>query len=143
MQVKPFRSDHLRQLLLQPANYYMRPMLSDPSYASVLEQQDASFAVLSDDGLVIGCGGIFPLWAGRALAWSVLAANSGRYMVPIHLITRRLLRMRSERRIEATCDSDFKAAHRWLLLLGFECEAQRMEGFAPDGRPHSLYARIQ
>lgn len=142
MEIKPFRAYHLRQLLAEPAHEYMRPMLSDPSHGATLEQADASFTAI-ENGRVVGCGGIMPVWAGRAIAWSVLSANSGPCMVPIHIVTRRLLRMRSERRIEATCDADFKAGHRWLRLLGFELEAARMEGFAPDGRPHSLYARIQ
>lgn len=140
MEIKPFRADHLRRLMLEPSNQYMRPMI-DPGQAEVLEITSTAFAGI-ESGRVVGCGGIMPVWPGRAIAWSVLAADSGPCMVHIHKVTCRLLDLRPERRIEATCDATFSAAHRWLRMLGFRLEAARMDAFTPDGAAHSLYARV-
>ena len=143
MIVQPFKADHLRRLLDEPSHEYMRPALGSVDHMAAIEREEASFSLLQDSGRVVCCGGVMQMWQGRALAWSVMASYSGPCMVQVHKITKRLLAMRPERRIEATCEADFAAGHRWLRLLGFACEAPRMESFGPDGKAHALYALIR
>ena len=54
----------------------------------------------------------------------------------------RFLDMHGTRRVEATVDSGFMAAHRLMLMLGFKREG-RMIAYLPDGRDCDLYARVR
>jgi len=140
MRIEPFRPDHLALLALQPAQAYMGPQLTDLAYGKQLAAYPAFTALQADR--VLGCAGLVPQWEGRAIVWALLAADIGRGMVVVHRAVDRFLSLRTERRIEATCDHSFGAASRWLLMLGFQHEGT-MRAFTPDGHDHDLYARVQ
>ena len=93
-------------------------------------------------GGVVGVGGLAHQWPGRAIAWCYLGPDAGRCMVALSRLVRREVEASGVTRIEAYADCGFAQAHRWLLLLGFECEAPRMQAFTPDRRDGALFARI-
>lgn len=84
---------------------------------------------------VLACAGVVEVWAGRALAWALIAEDAGRHMLGIHRAVSGFLMQAPYRRIEATVDEGFEAGHRWLRLMGFVLETPNgMRGFNPDGR---------
>jgi RimJ/RimL family protein N-acetyltransferase len=62
-------------------------------------------------------------------------------MVVLDRAVRRLLSLRSFRRIEASTEADFKQGCRWLEMLDFQSEGL-MRKYGPDGADHIRYARI-
>lgn len=91
---------------------------------------------------IIFCGGIMPIWPGRAYAWSILTERAGLHFVGLHRIVRTYLNESSVKRIEVHVDADFLPGHRWVRLLGFNYEGI-MRSFNPDGTDAVLYARIR
>jgi hypothetical protein len=142
MRVEAFRPAHLDRLRLQPAQAHFGAELLKPGYADMLRQGSSFSAVAGDD--VLACAGVSEVWEGRAVAWALVSEAAGRHMLGIHRATAGFLAQAAYRRIEATVDEGFEAAHRWLRLLGFSCETPAgMRGFNPDGRNSFLYARVQ
>ena len=47
------------------------------------------------------------------------------------------------KRLEVSVFVEFKAAHRWARLLGFEVEAPLARCYDPSGRDYVLYVRIR
>ena len=134
-----FRPEHLAVLRLQPAQASFGAYLDDLAYAETLAAGQ-SFTGLHD-GRVVGCAGVVELWDNRAMAWALLGAGAGAHFVQIHRAVSGFFKQAKWRRIEATVDVDFEAAHRWMAMLGFEREG-RMRAYASDGRDQDLYARV-
>lgn len=140
IRVEPFRAQHFDNLCLQGAQAYMGDWLT-PENGAALERSQAFSALVGDT--VIGCAGVVPVWAGRAVAWSLLAWNVGPHFVHVHRAVARFLDQCEFRRVEISVDCEFAEGHRWARLLGFEMEAERMRGYRPDGGDCALYARVR
>lgn len=140
MIIVPFEPQHLEQLCLQPAQEYLRGVVTREQ--AEVAAAHPSFSGFAGDEL-LGCAGILPAWQDRALAWSWLGSSAGRHMAAITRAVRRFLEAQPHRRVEITVDVDFDAGHRWAELLGFTLEAPRMKAYRPDGGDCSLYARIR
>lgn len=142
MEIIPYRPEHLRMLALQPAQSAARSMMDVVGYAEMLETTNAFTAIVGDR--VAGCAGIMEMWAGRGMAWTLLADDIGGVeMRRIHYAVKRYLDASMLRRIEATCDVNFEQGHRWLRLLGFTLETPVMRGYRPDGGDEAMYVRIR
>lgn len=135
----PFKALHLAQIELQGAQTF------GGKSREIGEALERSFAFSGiDNDIVLGCAGIVPLWEGRAHLWSYLSKNINKtQMIAIHRAALRGIEMRTEKRLEATCDVNFKAGHRWLKMLGFQMECERMRSYRPDGGDEALYSRIR
>lgn len=140
MIIEPFKPEHIENLLIQPAQAFMRPLMSNPDYGRTLAMGPAYSAL--EGGLVLGCAGVIPLWDNRAEAWALMGADLKRHFVRIHRAALRFLDGCPIRRIEAHCDADFCDAKTWLELLGFQYEGF-MRAFTPDGRDALRYARVR
>lgn len=140
MEIVPFMPSHLDNLLLQPAQAYMRPFFANKKYGTSLAVPDKSFAALDGDR-VLACAGVLPLWEGRAEAWALLSPDLKRNFVHIHFATARFLGACGIRRIEAHVDAELGCAKRWVEMLGFEYEGP-LRSFTPDGRDCLRYARV-
>ena len=141
MIIEPFTLKHYEAMKVQDAQRYIGDYVSDHDVRSLM-QHDA-FAGVLDDGTVVGACGMYEQWAGRASVWALLSCSAGDNFIQVHRAVARFLDMQSYRRIEATVECDFTAGHRWMEMLGFKKEAERMESYDPDGRPHALYARTR
>lgn len=128
-------------LTLQEAQFHLGAYI-DFAHAKSLEAVQ-SFSAIGDDGAPIACAGVIEVGPGRAMAWSYLGAVVGREFLLVHRAVNRFLDLAPYRRIEATTDAEFEEGHRWLKLLGFECEAPRMKAYTIDGRDAALYARVR
>lgn len=141
MIVRPFVPDDIEQLVLQPAQAYLRPMVSGRGYGEALAQGEAWTGV--DGGRVVACGGVCPLYGFMGNAWAMISADLKHHFVIVHRIAQRVLDAYPAQRIEAHIDVDFLNGHRWAEALGFALEAPRMRKFTPDGRDVALYARVR
>lgn len=141
MIVLPFKAEHLLGMQLQRAQDGSKPFITE-EYAKMLEGQFA-FTAVTDDEEVVAVGGVTELWANRALAWTFIDSRAGKHFVALHKIVRDLLDIIPYRRVEAETSCDFEPGHRWLKMLGFQMEAERMRAFQVDGGDSSLYARVK
>ena len=140
MRVVPYEAGHLLQLQLQRGQAQYAPHVT-PEYARMLESAHAFTGLVNDEPIVVG--GVAELWENRALLWSFIDRRAGPHFIAVHRATMRFLELLPYRRIEAECDCEFAAGHRWLKKLGFEMEAPRMRAFRVDGGDAALYARVK
>lgn len=140
MNIVPYEAEHLMTLQLQEGQLHCAPAIS-PEYARALENEFAFAAV--DGDRVLAVGGVTPLWENRALAWTFIDRDAGPHFAAIHKATKALLDLCPYRRIEADTPCDFEQGHRWLRMLGFQMEAERMRAHRVDGGDSSLYALVK
>lgn len=140
MIVEPYTARHLEDLLLQPAQVFLAPLL-DTSHAQALEATEGYTAI--EGGHVIACLGVLRMDASRAIAWGLIGRDAGAAMLAITRAVRRYLDLSDFRRIEAHVEHGFRAAHRWAQMLGFTDETPAgMREFRP-GETYHLYARVK
>lgn len=140
MTIEPYKAEHLLAIRLQPAQEHVAHLLT-PELAKGLERCDAYTVKLADE--VVMCAGAIKVWQGRYLVWSYISSLAGCNFIAIHRAVKKYLKSLDAERIEATVDCDFDAGHRWVALLGFEKEAERMRKYRSDGGDCSLYARVK
>lgn len=98
---------------------------------------------VEDEGQVLMCTGMVPVFKEYGYLWSVLAPETGLKMVGIHRIAVRFLDTLTVRRLEATVEVGFDAGVKWMEMLGFELEAPRMRCYGPNGEDHMLFAKVK
>lgn len=142
MLIDAYKASDLHELMVQPAQAAMRPILLSNGYPEALESLESYTARVN--GKVVACGGYFPLWSGNVRAWVVIAGDiGGSGMVALTKVVRRSFASNPARRIEVEVDSEFEQAHRWIRMLGkFEWEG-RMRKYSPDGRDCDRYAMVR
>ena len=140
MIVVPFKAEHLLALQIQDGQAHDSVFIT-PGYAKQLEGQYAFTALIEDQPICVA--GVAPLWENRALAWSFIDHRAGPHFIEVHRAVKKILDALPYRRIEADAACEFPAAHRWLKMLGFKLEAERMRAYRPDGGDSSLYARVK
>lgn len=140
MHVIPFEPSHLRALVLQDAQGWMKPMLS-ADYGEWLKKSGPCFT-LANDGDVFACCGLVNMWENRAQAWALLSDDAGKYFVRIFRAMSAFLDLQDTRRIEATVDENFQQGHRLMSMLGFQHEGV-MRAYLPDGRNCAMYGRVR
>lgn len=101
-----------------------------------------TFTGVTADGQVMAIAGLIPIWEGRALVWALLSRHSGPHFRSLHRRVSAFLDAQSVRRMEATVYEGFTQGHRWLRMLGFECEGL-MRAYTPDGASQYLYSRVR
>lgn len=134
-----YKPEHLKDLLLQPAQAYMRAYMND-EYAEFLNIPGMTYTAMHA-GQVVGCGGLVPQWEGRAQAWTLISGEVPNFL-EIHRYVAKVLKECKFRRIEATVDCDFVNGHEWMRILGFQWEGT-MKCFSPEGRDADLYALVK
>lgn len=141
MIVKPYRAEHFERLLLQGAQEYLRPHLDDATLRG-LETPHAISLFEGDE--VLGVGGAAENWNNRATVWAYLREPMGaRRMAAVHRTAREFLESLPYRRLEATVVCGFDPGQRWVRMLGFKLECERMTAYDPAGRDCALYARVK
>lgn len=140
----PYRAEHYFELgELQVAQRVWETRMSREQARS-LEGPYAS--TVMEDGVPLGCGGIMPIWENRGFLWSFLGHRaSPRNFRRIHGFVRDYIEAAPFRRVEAAVEVGFEAGHRWVQLLGFECETPTtiMRAFQADGTDCLLYAKVK
>lgn len=143
VEVVQFESEHLAELELQDAQYYLRPVLANKDYADSLKHSGPAYTVL-DGGKPVACIGVVEYHPGRAQAWALMGFDARKNLFAITRRVKQWLDSTKYARIETTVDGPFKQGHRWAKMLGFECETPAgMKRYAPNGLPAYLYGRIK
>lgn len=138
--VERLKAEHFDELVEQKATSHLRAFVTKEHVEAMVESPHSYTA--KSDGQVLACGGVKEYWPGRGEAWVVLSGSAGKELVAIHKATEALLASCGIKRIEATVDRNFQQGHRWVKLLGFKLEANRMVAYFPNGNDGSLYARV-
>lgn len=117
----PYDPMHMEFIEVHPlfASAYSR---EDPQ---ALARSRQAFSFIDDNGRVIAIIGAMETHAGVAYLWSFMSCQAGPHMLAIHRWTNRWIDTLGYRRIECTVLSGFKAAHRWMRMLGFKRETSR------------------
>lgn len=135
--IQPFHRSHYSRL-----NPQIQQIKAKGLPASQLEAIEASytFTVFADD-TPIAVAGLIEHWAGRWMAWCILSEDARRHLFALTKIARQHLALIAEDRVEASVDCDFSEGHRWLKLLGFECETPRAKHYSGN-TDYALYAKV-
>lgn len=112
-----------------------------PSAMQAALSRGPGFAAV-DGPELLGIGGAYEVWRGRAVAWALLSrAIGGPRMVGVHRAVERWLAVAPYPRIEIHTDVRHPAAGRWAGALGFEREGTMRKFF--NGLDFDLYARTR
>jgi hypothetical protein len=141
----PFHPEHFRQI---PVPDHDAGILVMPNLDRRLEQAvvpDQSFTA-TEDGKVVGVGGVVPFWDGVGEAWAIYPRDTRRYRFAIYRITKQMInlieRRYNYRRIEAKAHCGWMAAVSFLIAMGFEIEG-RARAYGPDGADYYHMARVR
>jgi hypothetical protein len=140
MNVVPYKAEHLLKLQLQKGQVHSGAFISE-DYAKQLESAYSFTALVNGEPVMVG--GIWKLWENRAVVWSFVDRSAGPHFPSLHKAVKKVLDSAPFPRLEADTPCDFEEGHRWLRMLGFAMEAERMRGYRPDGGDSSLYARVK
>lgn len=140
MEVVPFKAEHFWAIDVQPAQEYVRGLVTDHQIKQ-LESMNSFSCV--DGGKVLCCFGWLEIYKTRAAIWGYISKDAGPNFVQITRIGKRLVDGLAYRRIEIEVDCEFEAGHRWAQMLGFQLEAECLCGFRMDGGDSAIYARVQ
>lgn len=140
MIVEPFKAEHLEGIELQPAQKDALHWIPAEQYKAL--EGPTAFSLFSD-GECVACVGAVEMWQGRAQVWTIVSNRAGKDMKSVTKVIKRMLTIAPWRRIEATVDCEFEQGHRWMRLLGFTLEIERMVAYLPDGRDAAQYVRIR
>ncbi len=121
--------------------------------ARYLKEGPAIAAIETDDGRVLGCGGVRLLWSGTGEAWILLSLDAiakstqeqfSHYRKSAYTIAGDLLNdiCGDLTRIQAHVRADDEIGIRFVERLGFVREGL-MRKFGPDGSDHYLYAIVR
>ena len=91
----------------------------------VLAQSREAWAFLDDQDRVIAIVGAMETHDRCAYIWTFMSRHAGPHMLAITRFIQNWLPLLGYVRIEATVKSGFKAAHRWMRILGFKRETTR------------------
>jgi hypothetical protein len=78
----------------------------------------------------------------RGAVWAYISEDAGKHFLSIHRLAQHIVDTMPFRRLYTEVDCDFKNGHRWMKLLGFTCEAERMRACSPIGGDCALYAKV-
>lgn len=141
MKAIPFHPTHFHQVNVQDAQQYVRQYV-EQDYLEWLATEHSHTAV-SDDGKVLACMGWIRIAPGRSAVWAYVDRDAGKHFRGIHRLAQQVVASVKDRRVEAEVDCDFEQGHRWMKLLGFDCEAPRMRAASSNGGDMALYARVK
>jgi len=141
MDIIEFKVEHLDKLLPQLAQKADCAVMT-PQYRRALDSIGIAVTVVDGDE-IIACGGFLHYFPHRAEMWSILGEHANKHMVTLTRIGRRMLDGCSYRRVEATVASNFMEGHRWLNMLGFEIEREKIPFFGPNQETTDIYVRLR
>lgn len=140
MEITRFKREHMAHLFERGVSPEMRPMMTAPR----LDHLENTAFTVQMDGVPVACGGVAEYWPGRGEAWAIVdgpvcKAN----FVAFHRTIKRFIESNPTTRIEASVASDFSTGRRWVELLGFKLEADRLQSYLPNGKDGALYSRVR
>lgn len=142
--IVPFEPAHMADLLPRlNREQTLDPETWTPDFCATLAKTTETYSVLAEDGRVVAvCGGM-QLWPERYHLFAFMSRDSGRHMLEITRGTQRYMAA-LRGRIEAEVSEGFDAGHKWLRILGFQCDTPNgLEWFFPGKRRGFMYSKVQ
>lgn len=134
MKIVPFAPPHLRAVAPQCAQSGTASY-ADAFDVGAIDRPGLAFTSLQD-GVVLGCAGVMPLWPGVGQGWAVFSEALLAQPIGLTRATQRALARISDelrlRRVQATVLDGHDAGARWLAFLGFELEGL-LVNYGPGG----------
>jgi hypothetical protein len=143
IEFRPLDAGHLRYLTPQAmqADEHVL-MLSDPNSVAMINNNFGLSAWADHE--CIGAAGIVPIFSHRAIAWAILSAKAGDYLLPIVRKMRQVLCASPYRRIETTVSAEFRNGHCFAELLGMRRETpEPLAAHGAKGEDEYLYAMVK
>lgn len=141
MQIVTMEIRHLYDLAKAPKTQLRMDYLEAGLYEHMLRARHR-YALVNEKGIACAVGGISKIWEKRFIAWMLFATEKPAHFLMVHKAVARFLDSQTDGRIEALVDADFPQGHRWIKMLGFKKESERMRKFYPDGTDAYLYAKV-
>ena len=140
MIIVDFKSDHAKEILGGSVNdEKIRPPIEVSQFVENMVVKNLAFTGVQD-GKIIACGGIYPIWDGVGDAWFL-----GTSMIFDHPTVKKylieLMNLNSFHRVQAYVRHDWEDAQRWIKVLGMQVEGV-VRKYSPDGRDHILFSRV-
>lgn len=111
---------------------HMEFLKVDPVFAGAFSREDPHALAhsreawtLLDGTNVVAIVGAMETHSGVAFLWTFMSCDATRHFLAIHRFTKAWVDRLGFRRLECTVLSGFKAAHRWMRMLGFKRETSR------------------
>lgn len=147
MRLVPFEPWHLERMEARSIERRLFDDVADlATYAQAMVRPNLSFTGLDDDGTVVGCAGVMPLWPGVGQAWALLSVHAPHSFKAVHRAVLAGLSNAFDgggfHRVQISVASDFPEGMRWAQHLGFRLEGL-MRGYGPDGSDHFLFAKVK
>ena len=140
-----YEPDHARDILAGEMNKGAPKHIGQfRDFAENLNRPGTSFTAI-DNGYLIACAGIIPLWSGVGEAWFLASERVHEYTRPIIKAVKkdfnRIIEEQKFVRVQAAVRVDWKQAQRFSRFLGFE-EEGLMKKFGPDGSDYYRVSRV-
>ena len=104
-----------------------------------------STTVTTDDGDVLACFGVTPLWENVATVWVIFSEDIKKYGMQTYRGTKAFFEQQLKsnfHRIECYVIEGNDKARKFIETFGFTCEAE-MKKYTPDARTAYLYSRVR
>ena len=149
MKITPFLPGHFDALLARAdAKIGILANRDSSSYGRLLFRPGLCYSAMTDEGKLLGSGGIAPIHDGVGDAWAAFSVDmspgASRTWVAIDRAVRDFLDGHignDFRRIQTVVRSDFDPGHVWATRLGFT-EPRRLDAWGPEGADYDLYRMI-
>lgn len=139
IEVEPLRRDHLDGFIPNPGQAIDIP---HEEMFDLFDKSDGDAWAFKHRGMVVGIGGLTPIWQGRAMAWIVMDKDSGRGMIALTRFLPHFIDAHGFQRVEMWVAAGFDIGFRWAQLLGFELETPKpMRKYLADGGDAYLFSR--
>ena len=141
-----FEIEHIKQMNMRDLDERMLKMAGD--WEEKLRNTMALGRTMTGmkDDIILGCGGILPLWEGVAEGWLLTADEIEQYPLAFHKLVRQFIAEAEDaldlHRIQIYVWSEFNKSIRWVKSLGFENEGL-MRAFTTDKLDFYRMAKVR
>ena len=140
MQIVTFKPEHFWALDVQDAQASEK-LFTKPEYLDALQYR-YSFTILDGD-VPLACLGCIEIFPSRGAVWAYISRHAGKKFRVVHRLAQRIIEDVPHQRLETEVDYGFAEGHRWMQMLGFTKEVDRMRFARPDGGDATLYVRVR
>ncbi len=142
MKFVSYHPDHFIEIA--PVVKDMKMSKDDFTALAHMHANHPATTALDDNGKVIACFGITPMWRGVVFIWSALGPDTAeKYGMTLYRGTVSFINelLKRYHRIQCEVISTNKTSVRFIKRFGFKREGC-MKKYTPDGQDCYLYARV-
>lgn len=141
-----FQAGHIYDMAMRAQDYKFYSSLNEylgPVIAAM--ESGAAFTAIEEEGQIIGCAGLQPLWKGVMEAWIIVSPLIVKHKLwlfkTLRLVLDNMQIGHKINRIQAS-PVDGSPTEKLVTMLGFKWEGH-MPCYGPNGEDHVRYGRIR